>query len=160
MTFDGVDDYIATTFAQNLPALTVAVWVRSPAAPASGVTAGPVQREANFQINWNHGDAGYRGAAALRVAGRWYAASFGTLNANTWYHLTATYDGEVLRTYRDGLLITSNAAPSGPPDAESKPMTFGRHATRPDRFFAGSIDEVKIFDRALNDAEVAALTSD
>jgi hypothetical protein len=157
VTFDGIDDYVATTFAQNLPSWTVSVWVRSPAAPASGVTAGPVQREANFQINWNHGDAPYRGAAAVRVAGRWFAASFGTLNANTWYHLTATYDGDVLRTYRDGVLITSNAAPSGPSDAESKPMTFGRHAARTDRFFAGSIDEVKIFDRALSAEEVAAL---
>jgi len=159
VAFDGIDDYVATPFAQNLPAWTVSVWVRSPAAPGSGVTAGPVQREANFQINWNHPDAGYRGAAALRVAGRWYAASFGTLSADTWYQLTATYDGEFLRSYRDGVLITSNAGPSGPPDVESKPMMLGRHATRVDRFFAGSIDEVRIFDRALTEAEVAALLS-
>ncbi len=158
VTFDGVDDYVSTPLNQNLANFTVAVWVRSPAAPADGVTAGPVQREANFQINWNHGDANFRGAAGLRVSGHWYAASFGALAGNTWYHLVATYDGETLRTYRNGVLITSNTQPSGAPDPESKPLLFGKHATR-DRFFNGTIDDVKIFDRALNDAEVAALMS-
>jgi hypothetical protein len=158
VTFDGVDDYVSTNLSQNLANWTVAVWVRSPAAPANGVTAGPVQREANYQINWNHGDANFRGAAGVRVAGSWYAASFGPLAANTWYLLVATYDGETLRAYRDGILITANARPSGPPDAESRPVVFGKHATR-DRFFNGTIDDVRIFDRALNDSEVAALMS-
>lgn len=159
VTFDGTDDSVATTFAQNLPVWTVAVWVRSPAAPTSGVTSGPVQREANFQFNWNHDDPKFRGAAALRVAGTWQAASFGPLAANTWYHLAATYDGETLRTYRDGVLITSNTRPSGPPDAESSSLRFGRHSTR-DRYFAGSIDDVRIYDRALDATEVAALMTD
>jgi hypothetical protein len=156
VAFDGVDDYVSTGLTQNLANWTVAVWVRSPAAPASGVTSGPVQREANFQLNWNHGETQFRGAAGMRVAGRWYAASFGPLAGNTWYHLVATYDGDVLRTYKDGVLVTSNAAPNGPTDAEASPMLFGRHATR-ERYFNGSIDEVKIFDRALSAAEVGAL---
>ena len=41
-------------------------------------------------------------------------ASFGTLNPNVWYYLTATYDGETLRAFKDGKLITENANPIGP----------------------------------------------
>jgi len=159
VSFDGVDDYVSTPVTQNLPVWTVAVWTRSPAAPASGVTAGPVQREANFQFNWNHGEAQFRGAAALRVAGRWHAASFGSLAANTWHHLAASYDGETLRAYRDGVLVSSNTAPSGPPDAEPNPLVLGRHATRTDRLFNGSIDDVRIYNRVLTPEEIAVLVS-
>jgi hypothetical protein len=156
--FDGVDDYVSTPFAQNLPAWTVSVWVRSPAAPANAAASGPVQREANFQIVWNHGDSRFRGAAALRVGGSWYSASFGPLAADTWYHLAASYDGETLRAYRDGVLVASNTAPSGPPDGETRPLLFGRSAVR-DQFFAGTIDDVRIYDRALAAADITALMS-
>ncbi|MCX5636427.1 MAG: hypothetical protein NTX52_01870, partial [Planctomycetota bacterium] len=115
---DGIDDYIDTGYATDLPVWTVAVWVRSPAAPTSGTKAtesGPVHRESNYQINWNHGNAAYQGAAGVQVVGTWYPASFGSLEANTWYHLAATYDGEDLKAYKDGVLITNNSSPSGNP---------------------------------------------
>jgi hypothetical protein len=158
LRFDGVDDYVSTTFAQNLPAWTVAIWVRSPATPANAVASGPVQREKNFQINWNHSDSRFRGAVALRVGGSWYPASFGSLGADTWYHLAASYDGETLRAYRDGVLVASNTAPSGPPDAETKPLLFGRQASRA-QFFAGTIDDVRLYDRALDASDIAALAA-
>jgi fibronectin type 3 domain-containing protein len=158
LSFDGVNDYISTSFTQDVPSWTIAVWVRSPAAPGNGPSSGPIQRETNFQIVWNHPEASFRGVAALRVAGRWHAASFGALAANTWYRLVATYDGETLRAYRDGVLVTSNASPSGPPDAESRPLLFGRNTVR-DQFFGGVVDDIRIYDRALDATEVAALMS-
>jgi fibronectin type 3 domain-containing protein len=156
LSFDGVDDYMSAPFAQNLTTWSVAVWVRSTAAPANAVASGPVQKEAAFQINWNHPDSPYRGAAALRVAGNWFAASFGPMSGDTWYHLAATYDGDTLRAYRNGVLVASNTAPSGPPDVDTQPVFFGRHATR-DRFFSGSIDDVRIYDHVLDASEIAAL---
>jgi hypothetical protein len=158
LSFDGVDDYVSTLFTKNLPAWTVSVWVRSPAAPANAAGSGPVQREANFQIVWNHGDSRFRGAAALRIGGSWYPASFGSLAADRWYHLAASYDGETLQAYRDGVLVASNTAPSGPPDGETRPLLFGRSAVR-DQFFAGTIDDVRIYDRALAAADITALMS-
>ena len=123
VTFDGVNDAIETGYAANLPAWTVEAWVRSPAAPSGAVPSGPVHREKNYQFNWNHPNPTFRGAAALEVGGVWYAASFGALQANTWYHLAATYDGENLRAYRNGVLITDNAAPAGPPTGEAAALT-------------------------------------
>jgi hypothetical protein len=158
LTFDGIDDYVVTGFVRDLATWTVSVWVRSPAAPANAsVGSGPVHRDANFQFNWNHSQGNFRGAVALRVGGRWYPASFGALQANTWYHLTGTYDGETLRAYTNGVLVSSNDRPSGPADAETAPLTFGRHARNTSGFFAGTLDEIRIYDRALSGAEVAAL---
>jgi hypothetical protein len=159
LTFDGVDDYVSTNYSINLSTWTIAVWVRSPSAPAALPAAGPIHREANFQMNWNHTSGAYRGSAALRVGGRWYGASFGALSGNTWYHLAATYDGETLRAYRNGSLVTSNTNPSGPPDSETAPLVFGRHAGSVTQYFAGTIDDSRVYGRALNDAEIAALAS-
>jgi hypothetical protein len=158
LAVDGVDDHVITTFSQHLPAWTIAVWVRGNAAPGNAAAAGPIQREANFQINWNHPDAAFRGGASVRVGGNWYAARFGTLAANTWYHLTATYDGETLRTYRDGVLVASNASPSGPSAVDTRSIYLGRHVLR-SQYFAGAFDDVRIYSRPLTDSEVAALAA-
>ncbi|MBP7050606.1 MAG: discoidin domain-containing protein [Phycisphaerae bacterium] len=159
LQFDGVDDFADTGWTPNLPVWTVAAWVKSPAAPTRPVASGPVHAERNFQINWNHGSDGWLGAVGICVAGEWYSAPFGDLQADTWYHLAGTYDGENLKAYRDGVLITDNSNPSGSPDVESATLIFGRHATAENAFFAGTIDEVCIFAYALDADEVKILAS-
>ncbi len=158
LEFDGVDDAVETDYATDLPVWTVAVWVNSPAAPSSEAPSGPVHRQQNYQMNWNHTSEDFRGAAGISVEGQWHAASFGKLDADTWYHLTATYDGENLKAFKDGILITNNSAPSGKPDAESASLKFGRHSAFTD-YFRGTIDDVRVYSCALNEAEVAALYS-
>jgi aerobic-type carbon monoxide dehydrogenase small subunit (CoxS/CutS family) len=153
LSFNGSSSYATTNFTTTLPNWTISGWVRSPAAPSSSAGSGPIHREANYQINWNHPDATFRGAAAVRVGGSWYAASFGTLAANTWYYLGVSYDGETLRTYRNGVLVTSNTAPSGPADSDPNPLRLGRHAAA-NQFFQGIVDDVRIYSRALSQAEI------
>jgi hypothetical protein len=156
LSFDGLGDHVTTNFVENLTAWTVAAWVKSPAAPASASGSGPVQREKSFQINWNHTDAALRGAVALSAGGTWYAASFGPLAANTWYHLVGTYDGDTLRAYVNGVLAAANPAPSGNPDLELLPLELGARAGAPS-YFAGVVNDVRIYSRAISAAEVAAL---
>jgi hypothetical protein len=153
MEFDGTDDYVDTHYTDNLASWTVCTWVTSPAAPAATSPTGPVHREMNYQINWNHGTDTFRGAAAMDVGGTWYAASFGNLSGGTWYHLAATYDDTGLKTYVNGELITTNAVPKGPADAESNSLKFARHAAAA-QFFAGTVDDVRVYDRALTQDEI------
>ena len=156
LSFDGVDDYVETGYTTDLPKWTVSVWVRSPAAPSAVAASGPVHREKNLQITWDHPNPTFRGVAGLRAGGAWYAASFGILEANTWYHLAATYDGENLKAYKDGVLITNNTSPSGDPDPEIESLKFGRHAGAA-QHFNGTTDEIRIYNRALSDAEIASI---
>jgi outer membrane lipoprotein-sorting protein len=156
LQFDGIDDSVRTYYAADLPTWTIALWVKSPAAPSSKAAGGPVHRENNFQINWNHTSADFRGAAGLRVANQWYTAGFGQLQADTWYHLAATYDGENLKAYKNGVLITDNPDPSGAPDKESTTLKFARHANYGDHF-EGTIDDVRIYSYDLTDEEVASI---
>ncbi len=155
--FDGVDDSVDTGWIPRLSRWTVAAWVKSPAAPKAPVASGPVHCEENFQINWDHGTDSCRGAAGVRVGGVWHAAGFGDLEADTWYHLLATYDGENLRAYRDGVLISDNADPSGDADSESSTLRLGGHSTADDAFFTGAVDDICIFACALDPDEVKAL---
>src|SRR5262249_42624049 len=85
LSFDGSSGYSTAPSVPYVANWTVSAWVRSPAAPGASGYSGPIHREKNFQINWNHVDPNFRGAAALNVGGAWFAASFGPLAANTWY---------------------------------------------------------------------------
>ena len=156
LSFDGINDHVTTNLVENLPTWTVVAWVWSPAAPSAAPASGPVQRDRNLQINWNHEDAALRGAVGVSVGGTWYGASFGALAANTWYHLAGTYDGETLRAYVNGVLVTANRAPSGEPDFEPAALEFGARAGAP-QYFSGTIDEVRIYRRVLSAAEITGL---
>ena len=156
LEFDGQDDYVDTGYKADSPTWTVAAWVKSPSAPSGDKQTGPVHREKNYQINWDHMMDEFRGGAATCVDGAWYAASFGPLEANTWYHLAATYDGENLKAYKNGALMTNRDEPSGAPDAEVETLKFGRHATN-EAFFRGTVDDVHLYNYALGSAEIAAL---
>jgi hypothetical protein len=153
LTFDGTDDYVDTGYAENLAAWTVGCWVKSPTAPAATSPTGPIHREANFQINWNHSNATFRAAVALKVGSTWYAASLGALEADTWYYLAGTYDGEDLKAYTNGQLITTNSDPSGPPAGDTNTLKLGRHASAA-QFFNGTVDDARVYNRALSQKEI------
>jgi len=153
LNFDGTSGFSTAPTVAYLANWSVSVWVRSPAAPSASNYSGPVHRETDFQINWNHVDPNFRGAAALNVGGTWYAASFGSLAANTWYFLAATYDGKALKAYTNGVLVTSNTAASGPANSDPNPLTFGKHAAS-DQLFQGIIDDVRVYNRAQSQSEI------
>ncbi len=154
LAFDGKDDYVDTAFTQNLGTWTVGCWVKSPAAPAAVAAAGPIHRESNFQINWNHTNATFRGAAGVKVGSTWHGASFGALQADTWYHLTGTYDGQDLKTYTNGQLITTNSTPDGPAANETNTLKLGRHASNAAQFFTGTVDDARVYNHALSQKEI------
>ena len=153
---DGIDDYVDTRYAEDLHRWTVSAWVNSPRAPRAAWESGPVHREGNYQLNWDHYDAEFRGAVALRIGNTWYPARFGELSADRWYHLAATFDGTSLRAYVDGELVAVNPEAQGVPHTDPRTLKIGRHAAGP-WFFLGMIDDVRIYNRALADAEIKSV---
>lgn len=153
LLFDGLDDYVDTYYTENLPRWTVSAWVQSPQSPRQGAVGGPVHREANFQFNWNHDDARFRGTAALRIGDTWHAASFGVLPANQWHHLAATFDGTSLKAYVNGAVTEANLAARGVPFSEPSTLKIGRHAGGP-WYFHGTVDDVRVYNRALEQEEI------
>lgn len=159
LQFDGVDDYVQTSYTDDLPVWTISVWVKSPASPTSRGPNAVVYRQGNYQINWDHQNESFRGAAGVFVGGTWRAASFGDLQPDTWYHLVAMYDGESLKAYKDDILVTNTSGLFGSPYYEQATLTLGRHAydREPENHFAGVIDDVRIYNYPLAKTNVAAL---
>jgi chitodextrinase len=68
-----------------------------------------------------------------------------------WQHLAATYDGTTARFYIDGAEIANRAAPTV---GTSDVWRIGAYGGSAGGFFDGSIDDVRIYNRALSAAEV------
>ena len=81
-------------------------------------------------------------------------ASDDSLEAGVWSHLALTYDGANLRLYVNGVLKKSQVVET-PSSASPGPLTIGCGALGA-QHFKGRIDEVRIYNRALNLGEVQA----
>ena len=71
---------------------------------------------------------------------------------NAWTHLAATYDGAVLRLYVNGALAGSIAV-SGAMAASTGVLRIGGNGVWGE-WFAGLIDEVRVYNRVLTASEV------
>jgi hypothetical protein len=72
----------------------------------------------------------------------------------TWTHVAATYDGSTLRVYVNGGLQGSKAV-SGPIQTSGGPLRLGGNSVWGE-WFAGLIDDVRVYNRALGAAEILA----
>jgi hypothetical protein len=76
------------------------------------------------------------------------------LPLDRWSHLAATLGDGTLRLYLNGNLIATRPnAGTITRDRSAKPLRIGGNNVF-DEFFAGSIDDVRIYDRALSDVEL------
>jgi hypothetical protein len=67
-----------------------------------------------------------------------------------WHHVVATYDGDTMQLYHDGVLANSTSG-AGILLDESRPFMIGArsHSTGPASFYSGGIDEVGYFNAVL-----------
>ena len=82
----------------------------------------------------------------------------GYLAPNQWSFVTFTYDLQNMKIYHDGVMI-AQVAKTGPVTLDSSvPMAIGNQpAGAGDRPFDGLIDDLRIYDGALSDSEIATL---
>src|SRR5437867_1513063 len=72
-----------------------------------------------------------------------------------WYHLAATFDGTTVKAYLDGVEKFSIAAPTT--TIRSNSVKVGTSGSQGGNFFNGTIDEVLVYNRALNASEISTL---
>ena len=77
-----------------------------------------------------------------------------TLPANNTYHIAGSYDGTNLNLYINGELEETNAF-SGSIDDDSLPLIIG--ADDSGYYFNGILDEVRVYNRALDESEIMAM---
>jgi PA14 domain/MBG domain/Concanavalin A-like lectin/glucanases superfamily/MBG domain (YGX type) len=70
--------------------------------------------------------------------------------SGAWVHVVATYDGQVMRLFRDGVLVEINATGSIPLPAFDARLQIGIG-------YEGMFDDIRIYNRALSPTEVQSL---
>jgi endo-beta-N-acetylglucosaminidase D len=161
LLFDGVGKYVdAGAINLSGPGLSFECWVKAASfksgSPFISSIVGIEDGGTNVAM-LRFGDAGLTGDQlqfVLNVNGASRKlASVSHLSLNTWYHLAATFDGTAMRIYVNGVLdATLNVNGSVIANA---PFSVGRNYAN-SRVLDGSIDEVRVWKRALSAAEIAA----
>ena len=150
--FNGRGDSIEIP-AINIPeAITVAAWVYSNNFRQNGfvVTKNPVNTqwallfESDGYLKWR--GVGFEKSVTCAAPAN-----------NNWQHIVGKHDGTTGSIYVDGLLCASAPLPAIGNAAGS--ITIGGFAGGQNYYFTGRIDEVRIYNRALSDAEIAQLAS-
>ena len=158
VTFDGVDDWVEIGNRSSLNitgAITVEAWFNI------GTLTQPAHRMIlDFGAPASYISLIHSGGAfpflSLNIGGaqRLSDSNFRP-SINTWHHFVATWDGDRMRVYVDGIL--RNTSPSFTGVLHTAGIArIGRH-TEPGLFFNGLIDEVRIHNRALTEAEIRTI---
>ena len=149
--FDGVDDFIQLNEPISYTQHTISTWVKA-SDTSSSKTIIDARDSANdgwrivlssdeivnYQLNSN------------------YVESPSAISVDEWHHIVGTYDGTTQKLYIDGSLVDSTATEqeiSTTTNAEIGSRNFSDRANE----FAGKIDELAIFDRALEEEEVTKI---
>jgi YVTN family beta-propeller protein len=105
----------------------------------------------------------YANSAAVSRAAAYYTVPGGAIRGitgtapaatNTWTHLAASYDGTTMKFYVNGVVVRS-VLRAGAIDTTNGPLNIGGNYVWGGEHFAGLIDDVRIYSRALSDAEIA-----
>lgn len=162
LSFDGVNDSVAIADASDLDfttAMTLEAWVY-PTALGSGTWRNVLIKERAGGETYNlyaHADTNAPRAYVVRSAAPGTpldASGTAQLPLNTWSHLAVTYDGATLRLYVNGLQVGARAM-SGALLTSNGALRLGGNSVWGE-YFAGRIDEVRLYSRALSAGEIQA----
>ncbi|MBE0537337.1 MAG: lamin tail domain-containing protein [Phycisphaerae bacterium] len=157
LDFDGIDDYVRITgymgIAGDAPR-TVTAWINTTALSGEIVTWGQVGvPTARWIVRVQEG--------RVRVeVGDGFAIGTTAVCNGRWRHIAVASDGTTtdnIRIYVDGMPDPiSDYASQVIDTAQTDEVKIGVHLVTA-RYFSGAIDDVRIYDRVLDDAEIAQL---
>jgi hypothetical protein len=171
LTFDGTDDYVDAGNPASLNIVnagTVSAWIYMPSVPANGVYWGVAGKYDGSTHRRGYGllVRGLSGGAKLFFnlgddsSGQEVVGST-VMNANQWYHLVGTWDGSNITGYVDGNIDVGPTTQTITPVSDVRDMLIGAadRLSTPFRFYDGTIDEARVYDRALSASEITELYS-
>ncbi len=170
LQFDGVNDYVSAGSIASGVSGTAMAWIKpsgdhdSQQYIMSGGESGGGDINTRYaifaRVDCPNGEWGTRIAngASYQLVCSGQAYNSVNFPAGVWKHLAVTYSGSSVSFYNNGQLIRYVAQTvSGA--GNSQPFSIGRFGaySGPTKFyFNGTIDEVKIYNRALTDSEIQA----
>ncbi|MFI0162959.1 LamG-like jellyroll fold domain-containing protein [Streptomyces sp. NPDC017095] len=169
LTLDGVDDYATTSrpILNNLNSYTISAWAKLPktkpnhaavvATQAGAHRSGMELYYSNTSDRWVISEFSDDSATATPI--RAMQADDQTAYGDTWTHLVGVHD-----TVANKLTLYVNGTKAGETDLQaswyasgSVQIGAGSNESRPDWFFPGQIDDIRLLDRPASAPEVQQL---
>ena len=157
LSFDGVNDWVTIADSAVLDAtraITLEAWVKPSAAGPQWRTVLFKQHGAGMAYSLYASEDTNRPVGQVNVDDVERNAPGAPLALNGWTHLAATYDDATLRLYVNGTLASSLSV-NGSIPASTGPLRIGGNSVW-NEWFAGQIDDVRIYNRALTATELKA----
>jgi hypothetical protein len=154
LNFDGSNDYIDVSSNTNIPVgnsnYTIEAWIK-PSGTANYGIAGWGTWGSHNNVN------AFRTNGSTQLDNYWWGndliVNVPNLADGNWHHVAATFDGTTRKIYCDGVLKGSDQ-PTGHNVSYSSNMTVGLTYPGLSEYMNGSMDEVKIWSRALCQGEI------
>ena len=161
LDFDGYNDYIlAPISADYATSLTFSAWFKSDDAGSIGNNYLTQRFISQPRSDWYSRIA--LGINSNKIGAFWHDGGHNvgegttTLLPDVWYHAALTYDSSTIRIYLDGVEENSFSESHLTAPTSSYTMQIGRQISG-ERCLDGCLDRVRIYDRVLSPAEIAAL---
>ena len=154
LSFDGVNDWVTVPDASSLDlttGMTVEAWVR-PAALGGWRTVVFKERPGGVVYGLYADQAAGRPLGQVYIGSERSAIGTSALPLNVWSHLATTFDGSVVRLFVNGVLVGTSSI-SGSMTASTGVLRIGGNSIWSE-WYAGLIDEVRVYSRALTAAEL------
>jgi len=157
LNFDGLDDYVRTpnnvfTNAQLASGATLSAWFNTDSTAYYGCIA---DNEGYLTLGVNHIYAANPNKLFGIVDGgyhRFFSSS--DVIDNLWHLAAIVWDGtNTAILYLDGVNVSSGVSYPPTPDSKDRPFAIGAHSTIA-AYFDGTIDDVRVYDRALSAEEI------
>jgi hypothetical protein len=167
--FDNVDDAILVQNSGGLLSLSgpfsLSAWAR-PSNPSSDYRnnpiiwklAGPGDPD-NYTLAWG-GNSRFGSGMEDRVNGQDYGVASEAKIHGAWYHVASVYDRQSLKIYVNGVLEGVSPVLNVTPYMGGAPLRIGNIIGSTHAFagvFDGAIDDIRIYDHALNQSDINAL---
>ena len=134
-------------------AMTLEAWVYPQSVKSDWRTVVVKERESARSYGLYGGSSRGRSAGIADIGGAEETAmSSKSLPLRSWSHLAATYDGSRLRLYVNGVLTDTETA-AGSITTGDGPLRIGGSPVL-DEWFNGTIDELRVYNRALGSSEI------
>jgi len=168
LEFDGVNDLVNVSNSASLELtdqFTVSAWFK------------PARDMINFYTSGYYGGIGKKAGSEVDYgifwcdgAKGWKVEFYNTTNgrndmdigaspayANNWYHIVGTYNGTHLKLYVNGTEENTRRR-YGTIRKSGEPFEVGHYKTAPKPFWNGTIDSVRVYNKALTPDETLVLT--
>jgi hypothetical protein len=160
LSFDGVDDWATVPDSNSLDvtsALTLEAWV-NPSQVRDWTTVMMKEQVGNLAYGlYANSDLslGNRPSGHVFTLNDNNLRGGSTLPVNAWTHLALTYNGSTVRLYINGAEAGAIPSTGNAVVTSAAPLHIGGNSIWGE-WFSGLIDEVRIYNRALTQTEIAA----